>query len=348
MNVLFVSLPSLGLHAGGVHRQVWETKRALEELGIEVSLYSPWEPVQDVGSDLVHLFEASIRTLPVARDIARAGFPLVVSPVFFRALPAWLMRLETAILNIIPTLYTSHAATAEILDTACGVLPNTSAEADLISRAFGVPRDRISIVPNAVDMRFGTAEPHLFVAKYGISDFVLSVGSGARKNFSRLIRATAGLDVPLVLIGRNSERDIWQPIERVARDYSHVHIIDSLDHDDPLLASAYAACKVFALPSEFETPGLAALEAGLAGASVVITEVGGTADYFGDHAYYVNPHSLSSVQRGIERALRESPSPLLSQHIERNFTWPRAATATLHAYQQLGVLAASDRSETRD
>ena len=40
-----------------------------------------------------------------------------------------------------------------------------------------------------------------------------------------------------------------------------------LDHHDPLLASAYAAARVFALPSWFETPGLAALEAALAGCS---------------------------------------------------------------------------------
>ena len=44
-----------------------------------------------------------------------------------------------------------------------------------------------------------------------------------------------------------------------------------LDHHDPLLASAYAAARVFALPSWFETPGLAALEAALAGCSVAIT-----------------------------------------------------------------------------
>ena len=30
-----------------------------------------------------------------------------------------------------------------------------------------------------------------------------------------------------------------------------------LDHHDPLLTSAYAAARVFALPSWFETPGLA-------------------------------------------------------------------------------------------
>ena len=48
------------------------------------------------------------------------------------------------------------------------------------------------------------------------------------------------------------------------------------------LASAYAAARVFALPSWFETPGLAALEAGLAGCAVAITPYGSTRDYFGD------------------------------------------------------------------
>ena len=44
-----------------------------------------------------------------------------------------------------------------------------------------------------------------------------------------------------------------------------VRWLGASDHDDPLLASAYAAARVFALPSWFETPGLAALEAALAG-----------------------------------------------------------------------------------
>ena len=39
-----------------------------------------------------------------------------------------------------------------------------------------------------------------------------------------------------------------------------------MEHRDPLLALAYSACSVFALPSTLETPGLAALEAAAAGA----------------------------------------------------------------------------------
>ena len=50
-----------------------------------------------------------------------------------------------------------------------------------------------------------------------------------------------------------------------ARVATGVSWLGRLDHHDPLLASAYAAARVFALPSWFETPGLAALEAGPGG-----------------------------------------------------------------------------------
>ena len=46
---------------------------------------------------------------------------------------------------------------------------------------------------------------------------------------------------------------------------------------------------MFALPSWFETPGLAALEAALAGCSVVITPFGSTREYFGDLVEYARP-----------------------------------------------------------
>ena len=71
-----------------------------------------------------------------------------------------------------------------------------------------------------------------------------------------------------------------------------------LDHDDPLLASAYAAARVFALPSWFETPGLAALEAALAGCAVVITPYGSTREYFGGLVAYARPRPARRDPRG--------------------------------------------------
>ena len=99
-----------------------------------------------------------------------------------------------------------------------------------------------------------------------------------------------------------------------------------LEHDDPLLASAYAAARVFALPSWFETPGLAALEAALAGSAVAITPFGSTREYFGDLVTYCRPASargdpagdlglLGSRTRPPAGAARRHPLPLAD-------TWP--------------------------
>ena len=80
-----------------------------------------------------------------------------------------------------------------------------------------------------------------------------------------------------------------------------------------LLASAYAACDVFVLPSQFETPGIAALEAGLAGAKIVITPVGGTKrSYFGNNAIYVEPTSTENIAEGILAALKNKKDNCVS------------------------------------
>ena len=112
-------------------------------------------------------------------------------------------------------------------------------------------------------------------------------------------------------------------------------IITGIDHDSPMLASAYAASSVFALPAMYETPGIAALEAGLAGANVVITPHGGTKDYFKDMATYVDPYNITSIRRGIETSLNQDTNDRLQKYIENNFLWEKVAELTANAYKQL-------------
>ena len=102
-----------------------------------------------------------------------------------------------------------------------------------------------------------------------------------------------------------------------------------------MLASAYAACNVFALPSTFETPGIAALEAALAGAKIVITPHGGTRDYFNNMAEYVNPYSVESIRAGIVASLESKKSNTLQQHIKNEFLWNRVAEKTLAVYKSI-------------
>ena len=102
-----------------------------------------------------------------------------------------------------------------------------------------------------------------------------------------------------------------------------------------MLASAYAACDVFALPSLFETPGIAALEAGLAGAKIVITPHGGTKEYFGEMATYVEPLEVRSIRDGIREALEAKKDLRLRDHIAGHFLWKHVAEKTREVYDDL-------------
>jgi len=91
---------------------------------------------------------------------------------------------------------------------------------------------------------------------------------------------------------------------------------------------------VFALPSLFETPGIAALEAGLAGARIVITPHGGTREYFGDKAIYVDPYSVHAIRRGLQDAFAHAPSEDLSHHIAARYLWKHVASRTRDIYNR--------------
>ena len=85
----------------------------------------------------------------------------------------------------------------------------------------------------------------------------------------------------------------------------------------------------------YETPGIAALEAGLAGAKVVITPHGGTKDYFKDMATYIDPYSITSIRSGIETTLNQESDNQLRDYIKNNFLWEKVADLTANIYHQI-------------
>ena len=89
------------------------------------------------------------------------------------------------------------------------------------------------------------------------------------------------------------------------------------------------------MPSWFETTGLASLEAGLCGASIVSTDRGHAREYFGTMARYCDPSSPHSIRSAIEAALSTAQSDDLRKHIAGNFTWAHTAAKTVEAYEAL-------------
>jgi glycosyltransferase involved in cell wall biosynthesis len=177
----------------------------------------------------------------------------------------------------------------------------------------------------------------LFKKKYGLEGFILNVGhiGHVRKNVLALIKALGAIDHPAVIIGRIIRGAYGDACLREASKHKHIVLIDGLENNSEMLASAYAACDVFVLPSMFETPGIAALEAGLAGAKVVITKFGGTEEYFESHAEYVDPRSIDSIRFGILSGLEKRKESALREHIRASYLWQHVAAKIAGAYQSV-------------
>jgi glycosyltransferase involved in cell wall biosynthesis len=341
VKVVLASYQAVSLLSGGPYTQIRGTAQYLTEHGVTPMFFDQWRRLTSQDCDLVHLFAANIGTYHLAREIRQLGIPMVVSPIVFSSHSEVFLRgvlaATRAAQRLGPGLWSDYAICADICSWAASVLPNTAAEADLIREGLGVPGEKIHVIPNGVDERFRHGDAELFTQEYGLKNFILNVGhiGPKRKNVLNLIRALGQIDRPAVLIGRVEGSDQGEECLAEARKHENILVLEGITNDSELLASAYAACDVFVLPSLFETPGIAALEAGLAGAKVVITPSGGTREYFRDMATYVDPGSVDSIRNGILTALEQPSSSPLREHIGKEFLWQMVAAKTATVYAEV-------------
>lgn len=340
MNIILASYHTVMHRHGGPKTQILQTMNHLENRGIKVKLMDMWDGHDTwPDCDLFHLFASNLGVYDLARYLASHRVKFVVSPIFFTRRSPAVIRLvraaERTMRKTVRGMWSDYGFAGDICHWAQHCLPNSSEERNLLIKGLKVPPDRVTVVPNGVEDRFAKADPGLFHRKYGLKDFILNVGhiGIARKNTLSLVRALSDIDHPAVIIGHVTPSEETDQCLKEARKNENLLIIPGLDHESPLLASAYAACKVFVLPARYETPGIAALEAGLAGARVVMTPHGGTRDYFRDMATYVNPYSVSSIRKGIETALNQARDNRLKEHIQRHFLWERVAEQTEQIYR---------------
>ncbi|MBX2993103.1 MAG: glycosyltransferase [Bacteroidetes bacterium] len=326
---------------GGPNTQLRKTMQHIGEFGVDMRLFDPWAHFKKDDCDVFHIFAANVGTYHLAHEIHVLGIPMVVSPIFFRvqspAIINSFLRATRVAQHLTKSIWTDAGFTAEICNWSRAVLPNSKAEGELISRSLGIPQSKITVIPNGVDERFYHAEPSLFKKTYGLENVILNVGhiGHTRKNVLSLIKALGQIDHPSVIIGRIISGQYGDACVAEAKKHKQVLMIDGLDNNSEMLASAYAAADTFVLPSLFETPGIAALEAGLAGAKIVITPHGGTEEYFGKMAEYVDPHSVESIRAGVIKALQVKKNDGLREHIRAGFLWQHVARKTAAAYRQI-------------
>ncbi len=332
-------LTALGAPGGG-EVQMSDLLPELQRLGLAADWFRPWSDGFQ-GLNVLHLFGSAPEFLEVVRAAHSHGVRVALSPIAWFDLrsvwgePRGFVRRALACSRYLARRALPAAPTwrRQLYRAVDALLPNSQAEAVQLQTQFGVSSEKIFVVPNAASERFARADSEPFAQLVGGQGFVLCAGRiEPRKNQLLLLRALHGSGARVVIVGNPvpNHRRYFSACQRVADE--SVRFVPRLPHHDPLLASAYAACGCLAQPSWFETPGLAALEAGLSGAPLVVSLFGCTNEYFGPHARYVHPGHRRQIRRNVLEALQEPRSAGRTAHIQSHFTWRAAAAATARAY----------------
>lgn len=230
------------------------------------------------------------------------------------------------------------------------IIAPTEASARALARAADAAPEKTRVVPHGIDGRFRViperGELERVRAGLGLpKKFALFVGQvEPKKNLVQLVKAFFAarmhLDLPhkLLIVGKLGWG--WKPVVREIRSLGqNANILFTGYVQDEALPALYNMAEALFLPSIVEGFGLPALEAAACGTPVLVSRDPALVEVTGDAALSVEAGSLSELRAGIEKILTEKGlrRKLAEAGPRRaaNFTWERAARATLDIYREL-------------
>lgn len=339
MRVCIVPEFPAGLMTGGLQVQAEETWRALNLLGdgISAELFN-WSERKPLP-DLYHFISFQPFFHRIAGLIRQAGRPYVITLLFGSSQERGQIR-RAALRQYFKSQVLRRRERYEAIAGASAMVTITEADAYAAQTIYQFPKERVHVVPNGVSGSFFDATPAAWHAQFGPGEFILCVGAvQARKGQLLLVEVANRLNLPVVLLGPalpGEERYVrlvaaaMQQNERLGGRW-----LTTLRNEDPLLPSAYAACRVFGLLSNMETQPLSIMQAMAAQKPVLVLD----APYRQDPLFRDLPAVESAAPDVVATALRNAWDHPLPTKLSADYTWLGAARRLSQVYRD--VLAIS-------
>jgi glycosyltransferase involved in cell wall biosynthesis len=277
--------------------------RAVPELAGNYSMGEQWRVPLVLRRERVDLFHAPHYVLP---PLVRCPSVVTIHDVIHLMFPNYLP-------SRLALTYARKSITMAARRATRVMTVSESSKRDIL-RFVDIPADKIDVIYNAYDERFGVEPSEEEVVRvrerYQLHDrFVLYAGNvKPHKNLERLIQAfhlvrRRGLDdLKLVLIGDEISR--YASLRRAVHQHQLHKYVRFLGYlPEETLAVMYRLAGLFAFPSLYEGFGLPPLEAMASGTPVVTSNLSSLPEVTGDSAILVDPYDPEAIADGMHQVL---------------------------------------------
>ena len=232
---------------------------------------------------------------------------------------------------------------------ATEVIVNSNFMKNDIQRSFGLPFDKINVIPNGVNLNnfVGIDRDYDFRRQYAMDNekIILYVGRLVyEKGVQHLISAMPKIlenyhDSKLVIAGKGGMIDELRAQANSMGLNDKVYFTGYLDSKK--VQKMYKCADVSVFPSTYEPFGIVALESMLAGVPTVVSDTGGLGEIIehgvdGMKSYAGNPNSIADSVLALlyDHQLADNVSKKARQKVKENFNWEKIAQDTHFTYEK--------------
>lgn len=229
------------------------------------------------------------------------------------------------------------------------VIVNSNYMKSELQRLFGLPYEKINVVPNGVNLNLynGVEKDYNFRRQYAADNekIILYVGRLVyEKGIQNLIAAMPKVlngyhDSKLIIAGKGGMIDELRDEVRRLNIENKVYFTGYLNLDQ--VTKMYKCADVAVFPSTYEPFGVVALEGMLSGTPVVVSDVGGLNEIVqhrenGMKSYAGNPNSIadSILELLYNPGLGAEVSRAAKAKVKAQYNWNKIAQDTHFIYQK--------------
>ena len=218
-----------------------------------------------------------------------------------------------------------------------------------MQRLFGLPFEKISVIPNGINMNIynGIEKDYEFRRKVAADNEKIIMYAGRlvyEKGIQHLISAAPKIlsgynDTKFVIVGKGDMQNELKAQVDYLGISNKVYFTGQLSYKD--LCKMYKSADVAVFPSTYEPFGVVAIEAMFAGIPTVVSDVGGLNEIV-DHgingmkSYAGNPNSIADSVLAVlyDHQLADNISKNAKVKVKNIYNWNKIAQDTHFIYQK--------------